>query len=295
MKQKFDNPELFDEQRFNGKGNKVLTRLFFAFFIIYIMLFVVFMCFFIDFRVNFTCVPVKGISMQPTINLSATIMEDEEQAHDWVFTAHRRDIKYGDIVVFDAKKQSYDKEQKKLIKRVVAMEGDAVTIRRVYDENEGMEVLKVYLVRAEALDDGLITNDEVEPLQEDYIKSHKDWTYNSIFEKVGDYYYENEFATTFFTGNYETLQDENGVTYAVVPEDNFFYLGDNRANSSDSRDRGTEKINSLTGIVEMIVPDAETSSSGFAIKFTTAYNHYAKVFGNFFTNLWSSLEKYFAI
>jgi signal peptidase I len=296
MKEKFDNPELFDEKRINSKGNKILTKVFFAFFIIYILLFIVFMCFFIDFRVTFSCIPVKGASMQPTINVEATLSDTEEETHDWVYINHSRNINYGDIVVFQARKQSYDKEQKLLIKRVIALEGDAVSIRKVFDAELEKEVLKVCIVKAENIADSVITQNEIEILNEDYIASSEDWTTNASIDRRGEFDYPSEFVRTFFSsGNYNTIYDEDFVQYAIVPQGEFFYLGDNRAYSSDSEERGTDKVSSLSGIVQIIVPNAETASSGFKVQFTTAFNYYSQVIQRFFVNMWAYLENFFAI
>ena len=296
MKGKFDKPELFDEKKINGKNKSVLSRIFFAIFIIYICFFVVFMCFFINFKVKFDCVPVKGVSMQPTINKEAVLTSVDDSAYDWVYISKENHIEYGDIVVFDARKHITDSEQKKLIKRVIALEGDAITIRLIYDEVLEKEVYKVCRARAEALADGKIASEEVEILEEDYTSSKESWVQYFVPTYYQGYSYELSFVETFFDqGNYELIKDENEVIYAIVPEEEFFYLGDHRCHSSDSRDRGTDRLKSINGVVQIIVPNAENSSSRFVVQMKTTLNYYLDMIGNFFTGLWNSLEKAFAI
>lgn len=291
------NQDVFDEKKLNGKGNKFFSRLFFAIFIIYICLFVVFMGLFLDFRSKFECVPVEGMSMQPTINPNTT---KQEETDDWVYIQKNKTIERQDIVVFNAKKQPWDTRQECFIKRVIALEGDAVTIKKTYDEELGKEIYKVHLVKAEALVDGIIEENEVDPLDEEYITSAEHWTYSSaeytLSQEIDGYKYESIFADTFLiSGNYDTIKDETGVTYAIIPEDNFFYLGDNRSISSDARRRGSDNINSIIGVVEILVPDAENSSSALLVQSKAIINYYSDLTAKFFSNLWISLEKAFAI
>ena len=286
--------DLFDEKELYGKGKKFWPRFFFGLFIAYIILFVIFMALYLGFKNKFECVPVLGTSMQPTINASV-IRNDKnnpDEKADWVYIA-KEEIDYGDIVVFDAKKHNGKNDC--LIKRVIALEGDAVTIVKKDNPNYDKPVFTVCIVKAESLEDGEIDDDEIIELEEDYTTDPYTWTYNSSHTNLPNKLYDLFFEDTFITNNTNIITDSQGIYYTVIPEGEFFYLGDNRNGSSDSRSRGTDLVSSVTGVVQFIVKDAESSSSALLVQAKEVVKYYANVIGDFFSNLWISLEKSFAI
>lgn len=111
------------------------------------------------------------------------------------------DVKRGDIVIF----WSPVDENKRYIKRVIGLPGDTITI----DNN-------VLFVNGEAV-------------EEDYLNG---WTINP-----GKYYYNPE---------YRCIAEYNGddgfhISDYKIPDGEYFMMGDNRDNSSDSRYWGTIK------------------------------------------------------
>lgn len=287
--------DLFDETKLNGKGKRFWSRFFFAIFVIYIVLFVLFMSLYLAFKNKYECVPVQGMSMQPTINASVVKNDpnNPDQRADWVYIA-KDDLDYGDIVVFNAK--TYRGDDDCLIKRVIALEGDAVTIVKKDNPNYEKPVFTVCIIKAESLEDGIIEDKEIIELEEDYITDAYEWTYNSTFTNLPNKLYDLYFEDTFLDNtNYELIADDNGIIYTIVPQGEFFYLGDNRAGSSDSRARGTDLVSSVRGVVQFIVKDAENSSSALLVQAKEVIKYYANVVGDFFSDLWINLEKSFAI
>ncbi len=286
--------EFFDDGKLNGKKNSVLSKVFFGIFIAYIIIFIIFMASYMAFKARFTCVPINGISMQPTIN--ANVVKNDpnnpDEVGDWVFI-EKREMKYGDIVVFDAKK--YHDEELCLIKRALAFEGDAVTIIKMNVPEYNEPVYKICRAKASTVQDGSVDPEDIEVLDEDYTTDPYDWTYNSIYTTT-EPLYDYHFKQTFFTsGKYETIMDTTGIMYAIVPENEFFYMADNRSDGSDSRARGTESVSSVRGVVAIHVKDAATSPSTLWVQIREVCKYYFEIIGEFFSNLWADLEIAFDI
>ncbi len=295
MKKKIESQELFDEGKLYDKRKSVWSKVFFALFIIYIILFIIFMASYMSFKARFTCVPVTGRSMQPTINASVVKNDpnNPDEKGDWVYI-EKRELKYGDIIVFDAK--PYNNEEICLIKRLIAFEGDAVTIVKTQNPDYDRPIYTIHRVKAELLLDGSIDDGDVEQLKEDYISNPYDWTYNSYYSGL-DPVYEESFKNTFLlsTSPYEKITDSNGITYAIIPSGEFFYMADNRSEGSDSRRRGTDYVSSIRGAMEIHVKDAENSSSALFVQIREVCNYYFNIIGDFCQNLWYGLEKAFDI
>ena len=120
----------------------------------------------------------------------------------------------GDIVIIDTDKHP----QGPLVKRVIATEGDTIYIDRV----SGM----VYV------------NDEL--IEEDYIKGKT--VLPALRDNLGVIRgYAGEFAEVFADPSYSR---KNPI---VVGEDEIFAMGDNRENSSDSRNLGLFKEEEVMG------------------------------------------------
>ncbi len=294
MEKREFNQDLFDESKLKGK--KFWPRFFFALFIIYIIAFVIFMAMYLGFKNRFECVPVHGTSMQPTINENVEKGDpnNPDEKADWVYIS-KTDVDYGDIVVFDAKE--YRGEKDKLIKRVVAFEGDAVTIVKKDNPNYQKPVFTVCVVKAEDLIDGQIQDDEIIVMEEDYTTDPYLWTYSSRYSCFSYEKYDIYFKDTFITkGNPKNLiTDSEGIIYTIVPEGEFFYMADNRSDGSDSRARGTDLLSSINGVVQFMVKDAESSSSALLVQAREVVNYYSKIVGDYFSNLWVDLKNFFAI
>jgi len=288
--------DLFDESKLNRKGKNFWPRFFFAIFVIYIIAFVIFMSLYLGFKSKYECVPVQGMSMQPTINenVKPNDPENPNQRADWVYIS-KEEIDYGDIVVFDAREHNLKNDR--LIKRVIALEGDAVTIVKKHNPEYNRPVFTVCLVKAENLVDGKIDDNEIIVLNEDYITDPYEWTYNSSYTNFPSNPYDLVFDKTFLTieNASNLIVDNNGIIYTIVPKGEFFYLGDNRSGSSDSRARKTDLVSSVRGVVQFMVKDAESSSSALLVQAREVIKYYSNIIGDFFSDLWISLEKSFAI
>lgn len=304
MAKKINNTDAFDESKINGKAHGFWHKFFFAIFILYIGFFVVFMGCYLDFANKFKCINVIGVSMKPTINASVEMGDpnNPEERADWVYVT-KQTPKCGDIVVFETKE--YDGEVDNVIKRVIALEGDAVTIVKKQDSLYEKPVFKVCVVKAEDLQDGKIDDDEIVVMQEDYIASYEEWTYSSRHTVPEGKIYDNYFDYTFVSCNNpdvnqkevksRQIKDSKGIVYTIVPKGEFFYLGDNRAHSSDSRMRGTDYISSIYGVVQILVKDAESSGAAIFVQIREVFSYYGNAIGNFFANLWESLKISFKI
>lgn len=285
--------EVFEDTINKGNKKDSGSRLFFVFFIFYVGIFVCFVAMFLSFKFTFTCVPVIGVSMKNTINSSLNDTETETSC-DWVYIREKANYDRGDIIVFYAKYKDSNGQDLSLIKRLIALENDAVTIAQ--DKDDGLYY--VYRVKGDALVDGIIQEHEIEKLDEPYIKSRTEWKliYNDTYGIYGWDYQKEFFKTFFFSGNYEVIKcEENQMQFAIIPEGEFFYLGDNRGHSTDARENGTDYLASIKGSAEIIVKDAANSGSTLLLQIRDVFSYYGREIGNFFTKLWNDMLEYFAI
>lgn len=180
--------------------------------------------FIIIFSIIFVSAPVKGISMQPTLNAEGDVK------HDMVYINKVLPYGYEDIVVVERPTNSIDVNY--IIKRVVGMPGDKIKImqnqadKKVYVYRNGYKVDEPYLSQ-EAKDTGMLTT------LVQFIEY-----YNSVLRHPDDYS--------------DILFDSNG--WLVLQEDQIFVLGDNRGFSEDSSALGPFYKNKVTGRVDFILP-----------------------------------------
>ena len=152
---------------------------------------------------------VKGSSMYPTINAYS-----DSSSYDVVYILKQYNYGCGDIVVL---KKNETQSQSDVIKRIVAMGGDKVSILM---DSDGF--YKVYV------------NDVA--LNEPYIASKQDMQ--------------------VCYANFRAYLSQSGATknYLVLGVDEIFVLGDNRANSLDSSNYGPRKLSEIEGRVVLVVP-----------------------------------------
>jgi len=243
-----------------------------------------------SFNQNYYYIEVDGLSMQPTINPSPVEVikdfgsySDKVSVQDGVFVSPTKDVDYGDIIILE----NMFPERKTIIKRVLAFEGDYVTIAKQENE-EGMMVFRVMRVKS--------GHNKVEIVKEEYVKS--DWAWATLYSpaesqmpqdsQTADVVYEIDFYKTFSKGGYQQriFQVEGtDIKFFKVPEDQLFYLGDNRTESRDSTEEGTASISNLLGKVVRIVRNG-TYHSGNVFFF---FNR----FGEVLSIIWDEILRFF--
>lgn len=255
------------QEEYLEKEAKKFPKVLFCIFLVYFILFSIYIGFYIYFTNTYELSEVYGLSMQNTLNPN---ISSQDECHDLVYVNTKKDIERFDVIVI--KDSDSSGKPIKLIKRVIGMPGDLITI--VKDADDGY--YHVYYADVE--------NDEVYRINESYIKSYAEWTSLKSQFSLGDIVYENEFYSNFIaSGSYET-KIIGGTVFFEVPDDQLFYLGDNRARSSDSRARGTGEIKNVEGVAEIILPDAAKDNANvFAIKSKAIFSF-----------VWDNLTQFFA-
>lgn len=261
------------------KEEKQSNKLFIKFIVILFVVFSFIFCVVSIYHSNFQYVKITGCSMQPTLNENP-IEVDGYDVQDGVYIKLTKSIDYGDIVVIDKDKKS-DKDDL-IIKRALAFGGDYVTIASIsYNDTRDYRFMRVKQ-----------GHQEVEIIYEDYIKSYAYWnSYAGSVENGVEY--ENPLYTKYLSLNYETkvfsLQlggQEKEVVFFKVPENNIFYMGDNRTGSLDARINGTELKAHVLGKVVKIV------NNGTFIQEEPAKWFFQQI-SDFFSIVWKEISIFF--
>ncbi len=263
---RFKKQNTIRQEEYLEKQAKKFPKVLFYIFLVYFILFSIYIGGYIYFRNTYELSEVFGASMQNTLNPNIYSQNDGD---DLVYVNIKKKPEKFDIIVIKDKDSSG--KEIKLIKRAIGMPGNLITIKK-----DGDGFYHVYYGNRET--------QEIEKLDETYIKSYEDWTKSKSSYTVGDIEYEDEFYTNFIaSGKYKTYEID-GTTFFEVPDDHIFYLGDNRARSSDSRARGTGEIKNVEGVAEIILSDAaKTNANVFGIKFKSIFSF-----------LWKELTRFFA-
>ncbi len=268
------NKRTAKQEEYIDKQVKKFPRTIFYVFLVYFVLFAIYIGWYIYFRNTYELSEVDGTSMQNTLNPN---ISSENDGDDLVYINTIKQLERFDIVVINDK--NADGSDIKLIKRVIGMPGDYVTIKKADDG-----YFHVFMLNYET--------GEIYSLNESYVKSYSDWTYgpDSVYDSsvavLGEEY-ELRFYETFIA-NPQYAQENvvlvEGVYFFKVPDNEIFYLGDNRGRSSDSRVRGTAKLEKVEGVAEIILPGgAEEGVNLLAIKVEALFSYYWNRLENFFS------------
>ncbi|MBO7526891.1 MAG: signal peptidase I [Clostridia bacterium] len=195
---------------------KVFKRIGFVFSIIAVVICAVI----IFFNLTHIYYNVLGPSMSPTLN-DGVISPTE--CIDAVMVSKIKSYTRGDIIVIDKNQTDGNGNEKYVIKRLIAIGGDKITVRFING------YYRIVLIMA--------GESEEKVLEEEYIKDL------SINQKLN-----NKFKTLIASNIYNTEGD-----FLVLAEDEVFYLGDNRANSSDCSAYGPIKKEDVVGKVDYII------------------------------------------
>ncbi len=278
----------------------LFVRLFVALVLVFFSIFFIWYAIFLS---SHSYYRVDGASMVPTLNADISPSKfDEAQgiSYDCVYVDKKADPKLFDVVVINTHQKNADKTNKTIIKRLMATGGDFVTVAKTVDQ-DGTERMGFFRIpkgtdRADYLDEQGLLLESGENGYEIY-EPNSIWAHKKNFEqpltfslkvKVGGEEIENEYDYNFYLTFLKQYGSENesfgyfvsstGLLYVQVPEGSFFYLGDNRAHSSDSREDGFRKVEDIVGPVEIVIYN----------------NNFFKRIGTFMTYFFKEVEKFFA-
>ena len=133
----------YQDEKDDKLSQKIFIRFIVIFFVFYLIIMAISFCFY----QNFSYVTISGKSMQPTLNTNPVLVKTDrgsEYLQDGVYIKHTQDVEYQDIVVIDTTPKNA-LEKTTIIKRVIALEGDYVSIVKIESENGNREyrVLRV--------------------------------------------------------------------------------------------------------------------------------------------------------
>lgn len=234
----------YEDEKMDNMSNKIFYRLAIILVIFY-MLLIIFNHLFYS---KYTYITITGTSMQPTLNKNPVLVQTEDGRsvmQDGVYLEKTKDIDYNDIIVLNTVDHPTEKSTT-IIKRAMAFGGDYVSIAKV--SYKGINSFHFLRVKK--------NTNRVEILDEDYIKSYALWN-NMQSVEVNGVYYQMEFYDEYYdplTPPPTYKVNGKDIQFFLVPEDNIFFLGDNRTASSDSRSSfKTFNISRLIGKVVKVV------------------------------------------
>lgn len=214
---------------------------------------------------------VYGASMKNSLN-SQLKVDDGVGSDDAVYVDEKGKVKLYDIVV--AKREG---KKDPVIKRVMAFEGDYISVA-VHKDEEGDDNLYFYRIASGTdlsdFDEETARVDESSGVNGYTIYSYGDWLFNKdcttfLSEEnldassLNTHYYEDDFFATYLDGHLEEILQgsddffvsKSGLVFVKVPEGKYFCMGDNRGHSVDSRENGFYDFDKIIGRVEIVIYD----------------------------------------
>ena len=215
--------------------------------------------------------------MKNTLNQNCTYAS---QSDDLVYVNPTKPVERFDIIIVNYKSLVDGKVQENhLIKRAIAFGGEYITIRK--SEEDGYYHIFFYDEEKE----------QAQMLNEDYVRSYADWTSRISYAGSLSEQYEGKFYEYYLSGANSTNNQRNftvetfdGISYLKVPDDEIFFLGDNRDDSMDARFIGPSTLQRIEGVAEIILTGANKPGANvLGIKIKSIFSYY-----------WNKLAKFFA-
>jgi len=248
------NEKPYTQHFLEERKEKIATKVLYRFLFVLVVVFVIFFSVNIAFNQKYSYITISGQSMQPYLNPTPSRMDvlidgvvQKSWVQDGVYVEKTKDITYGDVVIIENVSA-----EKTVIKRVLGLEGDYISLALV-EVSPGVYRYRLLRVKNHS--------SWVEVINEDYVKDYYEWYIGDTPKQenlLSNVYYEPLFYTHFFGGDYESkfynVEGIDGqVKFFKVPENEIFYLGDNRNHSIDSRERGTTSVDNVYGKMACLV------------------------------------------
>ena len=301
------------------RQDKIEKRTFLLFVIILTCFFSLIFVTNIFFQSNYRYITVNGLSMQPTLNQNP-VKVDGKAVQDGVYikllkNKSTNELDYGDIVILD----ETDEFGKTIIKRYLAKGGDKISIFKV--NINGSEEYRFVRIKSgstvpEVIEESYLEGDVYNCLIDSYEQlgytkwsreayysvvsvKYESWFYSTFFNPDSFIYnpdseiYQNDYRSyvpythsiSTYTVQYDG-QTYNNVLFYEVPQNDMFYMGDNRTNSQDARMNGTEAVSKVIGKVVKVTRNSTSSQNSIFWLFSRTKG-YLEI-------IWDEIVNYFA-
>ena len=280
---------------------KSLRKIFSIFVVILMAIFATFFYIKIHFENNYDYITINGLSMQPTLNAEPVYINGKS-VQDGVYIKRGTDADYGDIIIVD-KRQDIGKT---IIKRLLGKGGDLITIIKL-DVGERAEYRFVRIKNGtnnvEVLEENYICGESLNSSGYKRSLGYQEWgaKIDSKYDYESGCNYEELFYLQYFWDSLTNSAKTNNVyrheiTYQgqvysdvkfyKIEENKIFYMGDNRGESGDARQSGTEYQSKINGKVVSIAHNSTTSRNSFF--------YILNRITSFFDVLWQEIVEIFA-